>query len=117
MTPPWFSPRLKNRWIIASSLLAELAACLIAVVLAGGGHGTYYAAKCLFPYTMTSTRFFGDITSPFIVLAAVQFPVYGVILALGNVRGELALVAIGIVVIHLVAAALAFAVSSSSFCP
>jgi hypothetical protein len=35
----------------------------------------------LFPYTMISTRFLGTITTPFIVLALIQFPAYGALIA------------------------------------
>jgi hypothetical protein len=108
---------MKNRWIIVSSLLAEIAACLVAVALAGAGHGTYYAAKCLFPYTMISTGLFGSITLPFVVLACVQYLAYGAILSLANTRGRLASAAIGVLVVHIAAAGVAFAASSDSFRP
>jgi hypothetical protein len=108
---------MKNRWIIVSSLLAEAAGCLVAVGLAGGGHGTYYAAKCLFPYTMISTGLFGSITFPFIVLACVQYPAYGTTLSLANAKGKLTLAAIGVFVVHVAAVGMAFVASSNSFCP
>jgi hypothetical protein len=108
---------MKNKWIIASSLFAEVAACVMAVGLAGAGHGTYDAAKCLFPYTMISTGLFGSITFPFIVLAGVQYPSYGAILSRANAKGKLKLAAIGVFVVHVAAAGVAFVVSSRSFCP
>lgn len=108
---------MRNRWIIAGSVFAELAACLVAIALAGGGHGTYHAAKCLFPYTMISTGFLHAITLPFIVLACVQFPAYGVILSVANKRGKLGPVALGVVTVHLAMTALAFVFSYSGFYP
>ena len=108
---------MRNRWIIASSLFAELAALLVAVTLAGAGHGTYHAAKCLFPYTMISTCFLDYITLPFIVLACVQFPIYGVVLSVANTRGKFGPVARGVAIVHIAATALAFAFSGSAFHP
>jgi hypothetical protein len=108
---------MKNRWIIADSLLVGLMAFLVAAAAAGGGHGTYYAAKYLFPYTMISTGLFNTITFPFIVLAGIQYPAYGAILSLANARGKLGLAAIGVFVVHVAAVGMAFVASSSSFCP
>ncbi len=108
---------MRNRWIIAISLFAEFAACLVAVGLAGGGHGTYYAAKCLFPYTMIATGFLNVITPPLLILACVQFPVYGVVLSVGNTRGKVGSVTIGVVTVHLAATALAFTFSGVAFYP
>jgi hypothetical protein len=51
--------------------------CFTAVLLAGGGHGSYLPAKFLFPFTMGSIYWLGSITKPFVFLAIVQFPFYG----------------------------------------
>jgi len=49
---------------------------------AGAGHGSYFLAKLLFPYSMLLTRTAGDtITTPLIGLALVQFPLYGWLVA------------------------------------
>ncbi len=108
---------MKNWWIIAGSLFVEFVACLVVIALAGGGHGTYYAAKCLFPYTMVSTGFLGRVTLPFIALACIQYPAYGAILSVANTKGKLRPFAIGVVSVHLAATALASVVSSNAFCP
>jgi hypothetical protein len=50
---------------------------LIALAAAAGGHGSYTPAAILFPYTMLSTRFLDSITTPFVALALIQFPLYG----------------------------------------
>lgn len=47
------------------------------IASAGAGHGHYVAAKVLFPVTMLSTLAVGSITTPLLLLGAVQFPVYG----------------------------------------
>jgi hypothetical protein len=106
-----------SRWILSGSLLVEFAACLVAIAFAGGGHGTYHAAKCLFPYTMISTGFFGVITLPFIVVACLQYLTYGVILLAANLKGKLRPIAIALLLVHLAATGLAFAISSNAFCP
>ncbi|MFO0962634.1 MAG: hypothetical protein U0625_06965 [Phycisphaerales bacterium] len=59
-------------------------ALLLAVVSAGAGHGDYVLAKLLFPFTMLSSLVFRSITVPFILLAVVQFPFYGWIVAAGS---------------------------------
>jgi hypothetical protein len=55
--------------------------CLALVVgEAGGGHGTYLPAKILFPFAMLAGVFGHSISPPYVVLAIVQFPLYGFLL-------------------------------------
>ena len=49
---------------------------LLAIGSAGAGHGDYFLAKILFPFTMLSTIFINSIILPFIILAIIQFPFY-----------------------------------------
>jgi hypothetical protein len=72
------------------AIFSFLGACILtpfavisALVEAGAGHGSYFVAKLFFPYTMLSTHLFEIITTPFILLALVQFPFYGLLLAYG----------------------------------
>ena len=51
-----------------------------AIAAAGAGHGTYIPAKLLFPFTMLSGVFGDSLTLPYLVVALVQFPLYGFIL-------------------------------------
>jgi hypothetical protein len=52
---------------------------LLAVLAAGAGHGTYLPAKILFPFAMLASV--GVLSLSFTaVLAALQFPVYGLLL-------------------------------------
>lgn len=62
-------------------IIVEIVSVILAVTIAGAGHGSYEVASILFPYTMFSTRFLDRITTPFIVLALGQFPTYGVLVA------------------------------------
>lgn len=53
---------------------------LLAAYLAGGGHGSYETAIILFPWGLISIVFFSSIKLPFIILAIIQYPVYGLII-------------------------------------
>jgi hypothetical protein len=57
-----------------------VACLLVAVFAAGAGHGTYLPAKILFPFAMLASVFGRSITLPYVVLALVQFPIYGLLL-------------------------------------
>ncbi|MDQ3817399.1 MAG: hypothetical protein M3362_06880 [Acidobacteriota bacterium] len=70
-----------------------------------GGHGDYFLAKLLFPFTMLSTIPFGSITVPFILLAVAQFPAYGVVLGRANEKGRFMPAACVVLAVHALAAA------------
>ena len=63
-------------------ILATIPAVALAVASGGAGHGEYVAARQLFPYTMLLTVQTHYISLPFIIIALLQFPVYG--LAIGG---------------------------------
>lgn len=92
---------------IGAGVVAGAVAIVVALSSAGGGHGSYGLAAVLFPYTMISTRFFGSITPPFMVLAVIQFPVYGAVIAWAGDRGGKWKVLAAIAAVHAVAAILA----------
>ncbi len=73
-----FGMRQKAQWLgfLVGLLLMPIAATL-GVISAGAGHGNYFLAKVLFPFTMLSTFVLGSITAPFILVALAQFPIYG----------------------------------------
>jgi hypothetical protein len=79
----------------------------VAVVSTGGGGrgGTYVPAMMLFPFTMLSALLFHSITVPFILLAIVQFPAYGIIAGFANSRGKVVPVALAVLAIHSTTAA------------
>ncbi|MBD0326783.1 MAG: hypothetical protein ICV68_10140, partial [Pyrinomonadaceae bacterium] len=66
----------------------------------------YFWAKVFFPYTMLSKPLLGALYVPALLLAVVQFPFYGVILAFAGERKKLGTVAIWLVVVHGLATAL-----------
>ena len=66
--------------IFAGSIVLGVLALVVAFLFAGAGHGTYLPAKVLFTYTMLSTVHLESISGLFLIIALVQYPVYGLIL-------------------------------------
>ena len=94
------------------------AACLYGAVIAtGAGHGTYFAAKALFPFTMFSVVFGHSITSPFIVLAFLQFPLYGMVLGALYRSPRFRLAVTSLFLLHVAAAVVVFTFADQSFSP
>jgi len=88
-------------------LIPILIACLVtpvclelAMLSGAAGHGNYLLAKILYPYSMFSTIFLDEITVPFIILAIIQLPLYGVILGIANMRGKIISATISLTVVH-----------------
>ena len=72
-----------RHWLIwtTSGVAAGAPAIIVVVALAGAGHGTYFPAALLFPFTMLLALWVGTISPPLVALALVQYPVYGLLLA------------------------------------
>ena len=100
---------------LAVGVVLALPALLLAFISAGGGHGDYFWAKLLFPYTMIVPVLHGDpICLPLFVVACVQCPIYGGLIgAFASTRKSAFAVAGGIVGIHVVAAAICLSGASS----
>lgn len=91
-------------WIpLIASLIVTPIALLLGVGSAGAGHGDYRLAMILFPYTMLSTTIFDSITTPFILLAIIQFPLYGVILGSASEKGRFVSTSILLSLVHCLA--------------
>lgn len=88
---------------------------LLGTASGGGGHGDYFLAKLLFPLSMFSTLFLGSITWPFIVLAVVQYPAYGVVLGLANKNNRLMRASGILFSIHALLASLCLIAPNSNF--
>jgi hypothetical protein len=67
---------------VVAGALITLPALFVAVISAGAGHGDYVAARLLFPFPMLLTVIDGSIGVPSIVVALLQFPLYGALLGL-----------------------------------
>ncbi len=103
-------------WIpLIASLIVTPIALLLGIGSAGAGHGDYRLAMVLFPYTMLSTTIFNSITAPFILLAIIQFPLYGVILGYASEKGRFVSVLILLCLVHCVASTGMFLVASDNF--
>lgn len=100
---------------LIASLIVTPVTLLLGVGSGGVGHGDYRLAMILFPYTLLSTALFDSITPPFILLAIIQFPLYGVALGYANERGRLIPAAILLCVAHGAAVAAMFLVAGGNF--
>src|SRR5512140_1093205 len=93
-------------------LLGSIAVSVIAIILglfsAGFGEGDYFLSKILFPYTMLSTHLHEVIAGPYIILALLQFPVYGLLAGLASLKRKDVYVIAVILVIYSIAAYLCF---------
>ena len=90
------------------SLVATPVFLLLGIASAGAGHGNYFLAIILFPFTMLSAVVFNSITTPFMLLAVAQFPLYGVSFGAARLRGKAVPLAIGLFVAHVAVATLCF---------
>jgi hypothetical protein len=68
----------KYKTTLILSLLTPLL-LVVVVFLMGGGHGTYAPAILFFPTGLVSFSIFGQLRTPFIILAVIQFPTYGLL--------------------------------------
>jgi hypothetical protein len=71
--------------ILAGALagfIAELLAVIAAIVSGGAGHGSYVAARVLFPFSFLLTVVEGAIGAIGVGLGLLQYPLYGAFLGL-----------------------------------
>jgi hypothetical protein len=87
----------------------------LGLMSAGAGHGDYFLAKILFPYTLFSTAVFDSIEPPFMLLTLIQYPAYGVVIGLANVRQKLILSGGALALVHALAVVGAFAFANPYF--
>ena len=102
---------------VLASIAMEAVAVVVVVIAAGGGHGTYMPAKIIFPYTLMLTRWTQVITTAGIVVALLQFPLYGLAVSTGRTirsrRAIIAACALG----HAIAGVMAMWWSAEAFTP
>jgi hypothetical protein len=82
---------------------------------AGMGHGSYKPAMLFFPYAMVLTIFTNTISNPLIVLALLQYPLYGAAIASPTGTRKKLGVLLVIAVLHGLAITAGFMFGSSAF--
>jgi hypothetical protein len=102
---------------IGVGILATPPALLLAFISAGGGHGDYLWAKAFFPYTMVLPELAGsEIYLPLIIMAFLQFPLYGLMVGLSASSPRRACTVAGIILAaHLAIAAFCIGFNSKCF--
>jgi hypothetical protein len=100
---------------IIISLIATPICLFLAMLSGGGGHGNYFLAKILFPFTMLSTIFFDSITFPFVLLAILQFPLYGLIYGMAKMKSGKTFVIFPLFIFHLLVVTFCFIFVSENF--
>jgi hypothetical protein len=101
---------------VGIGVLLTAPTAFLAVMSAGAGHGHYEMARLFFPYTMLLTRLTGDsITSPLIVLALMQFPLYGAVMGAARSRFSAAFTTGLVLAFHIAAAAVCFSGAIPNF--
>jgi hypothetical protein len=87
----------------------------VAIASAGGGHSHYLGAKILFPFALLSARIFGSVFAPLILLALVQFPLYGLMLGNANLKRQFLPCIASLLAIHTLAVAACFIFPGENF--
>lgn len=100
---------------LAISLAATPILLFLGVASAGAGHGNYLFAKILFPHTLLSAWVLDSITTPFIVLAVIQFPLYGIVLGAANLRHRFKRTLVLVGIIHALAVGTCFILLNEQF--
>jgi hypothetical protein len=72
----------------------------------GGGHGTYIPAMSLFPFGLFGNVLFDRITTPFVVLGIIQYPVYGFIIDKARQTNNNKVVLPILILVHIILAVL-----------
>ncbi len=88
-------------WLKRSVILTPIL-LLIAIFFIGGGHGWYEPAIVLFPWGSINIMWQSIIGTPFMLLALVQYLVYGFLLDRAASRNRLNIMAWTIALIHIV---------------
>jgi hypothetical protein len=101
--------------IFIASILMGVAALGICIFAGAAGHGTYLPAKILFPFTMISTGSGDTITITYLLVAIMQFPFYGLVVAIGQRFRRLLEVSVFLISFHVVAVIGALFLSSKYF--
>src|ERR1041384_1727040 len=100
---------------LAIGLFVAIPCLALATFFTAAGHGTYAAAKFLFPFTMFAPFFGRSISTPFVIAAFVQFPLYGYVLGSAFGSRRVRWFVLGIAVLHCAATTIAFLGTDEGF--
>jgi hypothetical protein len=102
---------MKNRTVLLSILIGCLVTpilYLLAAFYSGGGH-SLSSVIIAFPYGMVWGLIFkGIIEWPGLILLALQYPLYGLVIGIARVRNRSALYVLVLLILHGVVSALGF---------
>lgn len=80
----------------------------------GGGHGTYVPAIMIFPFGLISFVLFDKLITPFVILAILQFPIYGLLVDYSISKGKKQIVVSSIFIAHIIVAIVIFIFKADS---
>ncbi len=100
-------------WGTLFGMVVTLPALFLAVLSSGAGHGDYLFARALFPWPMLVTLD-QEIGVPALVMALVQFPVFGFVAGRAMAREKYGAL-IAIAALHIVGVALCFSRAIPNF--
>jgi hypothetical protein len=90
------------------SLIATPIGLFLAYITVGPmGHGSFSLAKFIFPYAALSLLVFENIW-PVLLLASIQFPIYGIILSIFSAKKSLDWIFLSLLILHILAVILCF---------
>lgn len=102
------------KWTFTLCLLTPLL-LIVAVFAMGAGHGTYIPAIGLFPFGMFGIIWQDSITFPFIIIAILQYPIYGFIIDKALFAQRQKLIALALLLSHILLALLVIKLSGENW--
>ncbi len=96
-----------RKWMLLGMIFTPFA-ILMGFLSAGFGHGDYILARALFPWTMILSILRGEISTLFIILAFLQYPLYSYLIATFRNRWILP-------VAHAMGVIISFVISTDAF--
>ena len=73
----------------------------LGLMSAGAGHGDYFLAKILFPYTLLYWQLFTSSRELFYVVAIIQYPAYGLSMGVANLYRKSLIFGVALAVVHI----------------
>lgn len=102
------------KWTLILCLLTPLL-LTVAVFSMGAGHGTYMPAMGLFPFGMFGILWQDSISLPFILIAILQYPIYGFIIDKSFLARRQKLIALALLLSHVLLAFLVIKLSGKNW--